>query len=159
MKNKEYIVLVIAVILIFGFAIPLISKDVDKKAATPKLEKYDSIGISYIDEENHLEAPSSPSEEYQKLIMDYINYNGRDWNKVDIASENYYKGIDRFKITISDDQTFHIPDGFEQDGTLTVYLSNGAENSEEWAVYKTAVKANIAKPLFELLSSYRPVGK
>ena len=159
MKNKETVILVVVMVVVFGILIPFLSKEVDKKAATPKLDKYESIGVSYIDETSHIEAPVSLSAESQKLIMDYINYNGRDWDKVDMTSESWYKDVDRFKITISDTQVFCVPDGLNQDGTLTVYFSNGAENSEDWAVYKTVMKANVAQPFFELFSAYRPVGK
>ena len=156
MKYKDILILVLVMMFVFGFLIPRMSSDVDRKAATPKLDKYETIGISYIKSGSSSVTAATPSADDQKLLMDYINYNGRNWDKIDTASEDYYNGLSCYKIVISDSQAFYVPEGFNQDGSLNVYLSDGAENSEGWAVYKTVVKANAASPMHSLLEKYKP---
>ena len=157
MKNKEYAVFVVLIVIIFGFVIPFASQDKEKKAATPKLDRqyvkvyYGGIAISMTEE-------LALSDEDAGKLMDYINYGGRDWTKTETGE--YAEKLSRmYVVQISPDQLFWIPAAANEDGSLDILFittpSEGETDKEE-AVYSTLVKANAASPLLALLEKYKP---
>ena len=156
MNNKEYAVLVLVVVLIFGFAIPLLSRDVDKQAAKPKLDQQ-YVKAYYGGIERSMAEDLTLSEADAAKLMDYINYGGRDWAETDTGS--YAEKLEKmYVVQVSNNQMFWIPASANQDGTLDIlFIKTPAEGeTDKEHVYSTSVKANVASPLLSLLENKKP---
>ena len=156
MKNKETVILVVVMVLVFGIIIPFLSKEVDKKAATPKMDMQ-YVKVYYGGIAKSMAEELALSDEDAEKLMDYINYNGRDWTKTEMGE--YAEKLEQMYIVqVSPGQLFWIPAAADQDGRLDVlFITTVTEDeTEKEEVYATLIKANAASPLLALLEKYKP---